>query len=195
MKNEAKIRQQLIDNATRIIAKGGFEEATTKALVSDGEMKINEAYIYRLYGSKEGLYEAVFTALDDEVFTAFWRRCEKTGGVLSNTRENLYEIFLYAWKFFLQNEAKCRCYVRFYHSVYFRGTVLANHQKTFSRLISKFYPLFKEEADVYSIMHSAFTTLFNFAIRVYNGELPDNDDNREHIFNVVYCMIQTYLKS
>ena len=28
--------------------------------------------------------------------------------------------------------------------------------------------------------------MFDFAIRVYNGELEDSDINRPHIFNVLY---------
>ena len=55
-------------------------------------------------------------------------------------------------------------------------------------------PMFKEEADVFSILHSVFTALFDFAIRVYNGELEDNEINRPHIFNVLYCMMMTYFK-
>ena len=55
-------------------------------------------------------------------------------------------------------------------------------------------PLFKEEADVASILHSVFTAMFDFAIRVYNGELEDNEINRPHIFNVLYCMMMTYFK-
>ena len=55
-------------------------------------------------------------------------------------------------------------------------------------------PIFKEEADVEAILHSVFTALFDFAIRVYNGELEDSDINRPHIFNVLYGMMATYLK-
>lgn len=54
--------------------------------------------------------------------------------------------------------------------------------------------VFKEDADVASILHSVFTAMFDFAIRVYNGELEDNQTNRPHIFNVLYCMMMTYFK-
>ena len=61
-------------------------------------------------------------------------------------------------------------------------------------MLDSFSPLFKEEAEVYAIMHSVFTMLLDFAIRVYNGEIEDNEINRPHVFNVLYCMMVTYFK-
>ena len=64
----------------------------------------------------------------------------------------------------------------------------------FEEIIKGFSPMFKEEADVCSIMHSVLTTLLDFAIRVYNGDLNDDDTNRPHIFNVLYCTMMTYFR-
>jgi hypothetical protein len=44
-------------------------------------------------------------------------------------------------------------------------------------------------------MHSVLTTLLDFAIRVYNGDLEDNEINRPHIFNVMYCTMSAYFNS
>ena len=119
MKNEAQIRQQLIQNAIHIVASGGFQEATTKALTQCNEdsiaLKINEAYIYRLFDSKEGLYAAAFTAIDASIFAAFWQEADRLGDFSQDTKEKFYTIFLSAWKFILDNENNCRYYVRFYH--------------------------------------------------------------------------------
>ena len=43
-------------------------------------------------------------------------------------------------------------------------------------------------------MHSVFTALLDFSIRVYNGDLEDNEDNLSNICNVLYCMMSTYFK-
>ena len=73
MKNESVIREALISNTTRLIGEGGFEKSTTNAIVHDGAsvpgIKLNEVYIYRIFGSKERLYAEVFSELDDELFT------------------------------------------------------------------------------------------------------------------------------
>ena len=68
------------------------------------------------------------------------------------------------------------------------------HEKHFDKIVSEMGILFKEEADANSIVHSVFTALLDFAVRVYNGQLEDNELNRPHIFNVLYCMMRSYFK-
>jgi hypothetical protein len=99
-----------------------------------------------------------------------------------------------AWSFTLRNEARCRCYVRYYYSIYFKGESLENHRRCFEGIVSGITPLFKKEADVYSVLHSVFVTLLDFSIRVYNGDLEDNENNRTHIFNVLYRIMSAYFR-
>ena len=198
MKRGAEVKEQLISNAIHLIAVGGFEKATTKELALCGghlsELKMNEVYIYRLFGGKEKLYEAAFRKLDAELFYAFRKGVESVGGFEENTKDHLYEFFVRAWNFILGDEERCRCYVRYYYSIYFKDDSLEAHKKLFNEMIAEMKPIFNEEANVASILHSVFTALFDFAIRVYNGELEDNEMNRHHMFNVLYCMMMTYFK-
>ena len=198
MKREAEVKELLVSNAIHLIAEGGFERATTKELAHCGghlpDLKMNEVYIYRFFGSKEHLYESVFRQLDTELFYAFRDNGRFVGGFGQDTKERLYKFFLKTWHFVLGNEEKCRCYVRYYYSIYFKGDSQKTHEKLFEEVIAGMAPLFKEEADVTAIMHSVFTSMLDFAIRVYNGELEDSEINRPHIFNVLYCMMMTYFK-
>lgn len=198
MRYEAEIKELLVKNAIHLIAEGGFEKATTKNLTLSGghlpDLKMNEVYIYRLFGSKESIYTTAFLQLDDELYYAFKRAVQEIGGFDGNTREKLGMLFQMAWRFILKDEDRCRCYVRYYYSVYFMGESLRIHQEHFNRIAREMISLFKEEADVIAILHSVFTTLLNFAIRVYNRELLDTLETREHIFNVLYCMMMTYFK-
>lgn len=199
LKNETEVRETLITNTIRLISVGGFEMATTRAIVHSGEapkdMKLNEVYIYRLFGGKEKLYEEAFRRLDNQLVSALVNCLKSVGPLESDPRNQLYKVFVRTWRFLLNNEANCRCYVRYYYSVYFRGESLVTHRNSFDKIVAAFAPLFKEEADVTSIMHSVLTTLLDFAIRVYNEDLEDNNVNAEHIFNVLYCSMQSYFKS
>ena len=198
MKRETDVRQLLINNAIHLIAEGGFEKATTKELAhcsgSLPDIKMNEVYIYRLFGSKERLYEETFIYLDRELFVAFKNGVDAVGGFEEDTKERLYDFFLMSWRFILGNEERFRCYVRYYYSIYFRGNSFDSHKRMFGVMINEMSPLFKEEADVHSILHSVLTAMFDFAFRVYNGDLEDNDINRPHVFNMLYCMMMTYFK-
>ena len=198
MKGEQEVREILINNAIRLIAEGGFEKATTKAIThSGGElsgMKMNEVYIYRIFGSKEHLYEVAFERLDTEFLYALRDCIDQIEEFRVNTKDKLFKTFLTIWRFVLQNEARCRCYIRYYYSVYFKEASLERHNRLFREIIAEFAPLFKEDADVKSIMHSVLTTLLDFAVRVYNGDLKDDDINTPHVFNVLYCTMMTYFK-
>ena len=197
MKYEQELRDILTASTIRLIAAGGFERATTKAITqteSTLPIKINEVYIYRLFGSKENLYASSFLVLDNELVHALRRCIDSHRDLQDDPRKMLYEIFWDVWRFILGNESHCRCYIRYYYSVYFKGETQATHNRLFDSIIAEFASLFKEEADVKSIMHSVFTTILDFAIRVYNGDLENSDLNVNHIFNVVYCMMVTYFK-
>lgn len=199
MKHENEVRQLLINNTIRLVAEGGFERATTKEITYCGgslpDLKMNEVYIYRLFGSKENLYAEAFSCLDKELVAAFRSGAKFADGFEEDTKEKLYNVFVTAWQFITNNEERCRCYVRYYYSAYFQGKSQETHLCLFEELIKRLLPIFKEEADTVSVLHSVFTATFDFAIRVYNGELENSKENCDHIFNVLYCMIATYLKA
>ena len=199
MKREKETRELLISNAIHLIGEGGFERATTKELTKCSgdlpDLRMNEVYIYRLFGSKENLYAAAFDCLDKELLTAFQSGVNTVGGFEGDAQRKLKEFFALAWRFVLGNEERCRCYVRYYYSTYFKGQSVKTHEQLFAGMVEQMAPIFKQEADVASILHSVFTALLDFAIRVYNGELVDNDINRPHIFNVLYNMMATYFEN
>ena len=199
MKRESDVKELLIANAIHLIAIGGFEKATTKELTHCGGslpgFKMNEVYIYRVFGSKEALYDAAFSRLDHELFYTFQSQARAVGGFMEDTRNRFGEFFQAAWGFILGNEEKCRCYVRYYYSVYFRDESLAKHKKLFNEMIVAVAPVFKQDCDVEAVLHSVFTAMFDFAIRVYNHDLANSEENRRQICNVLYCMMMTYFQN
>ena len=202
MKYENEVKELLIHNAIHLIAKGGFEKATVKELTTCGGnlpgFKMNDVYIYRIFGSKENLYEAAFARLDSELFYNF-RRAFKIANEISrrnsmDLKSSITKFLELAFDFLMNDEERCRCYVRFYYSIYFTGDVAEAHKELFSGIISEIAVAFKEEADVVSIIHSVFSAMFDFAIRAYNGYIVLNDVEKPHIYNVLYCMMSSYLK-
>ena len=198
MKREAEIKELLISNAIHLIAKGGFEAATTKALTTAGGspegFKMNEVYIYRFFGSKEKIYEAAFLTLDEELRTAFIRAVEEVGGFETNTQDSFNIFFSRIWAFLLGNEDHFRCYLRYYYSIYFKDSSLQAHKKNFAAMVSSITPLFKDDAAIMTVLHSIFTSLLNLATQVYNGGLEDNETTRSTVFNILYLTMSAYFK-
>ena len=199
MRCEGEIRSTLIDNTIHLIAEGGFEKATTRNITRYSppveQFTLNEAYIYRLFGSKEGLYASAFLLLDNEMVTALCRQIEKLQFSAGPNRASFEALFRSAWRFLLRNEMKCRCYTRYYYSIYFRETTQRKHRVAFERIVNALTPAFKPEANVTAIMHGVLSMLLDYAIQVYNGDLADTEENANHVFHVLYCVIATYLIS
>ena len=199
MRREAEIKHILISNAIHLIAKGGFEAATTKALTTAGDspegVKMNEVYIYRIFGSKENLYEAAFLTLDDELYRATSSAVEKVGGFGEDAKNRLHQFFGIVWDFLLGNEERFRCYVRYYHSIYFKGSSQKTHAKHFESMVKLFAPLFEEDAAAGNVLHSAFIILLNFAVQVYNGDVQNDENMRNHAFNILFFVLESYFNT
>ena len=107
MKREAEIKDVLINNAIQLIAEGGFEKATTKELTHYSgdlpDMRMNETYIYRLFGSKEKLYEEAFLCLDRELHDNFMENFTAVSALDADLKEKLYQFFLPSWNFILKD--------------------------------------------------------------------------------------------
>lgn len=196
MKKESRVQEILIDNAIHLIAEGGFEAATTRAITysntSISDVKLNEVYIYRLFGGKEQLYAEAFEKLDNELFTEIFKDLEEYHNSDLSCEDKFKIVFMHLWRFLLQNEEHCRAYVRFYYSVYFKGMAQKKHKEHFNIVVDRLSMAFKPEADVHSLLHSVLTTILDFAIRVYNCDLRDSEDSATHIFNVIYSSISSY---
>lgn len=197
MKNGDIIREALIGNTIRLIGEEGFEKATTRAITTDGlevpGIRFNEVYIYRLFGSKEQLYATAFAELDAELLTRLQSISQDTQQLKGTRREKLCLAFDRMWRFLLQNEARCRCYVRYYYSAYFAGEPMRAHRRLFAEYKKLFPGMFRPESDVVAILHTTFMTMMDFAIRVFNRDLEDTANTADHIFLLLYTSMTPYL--
>ena len=189
MKNET-FRQSLIDGTIRVIARDGLDKATTKQI--SAETSINEAYIYRCFKDKEDMFAKTFASLDDELLEV----TTKHVGILY--KQNMdFELrcryyFFAVWECLLGDRDGCLAYMQYFYSPYFYRYSAAGHKVRFMPLVEKFRPAFKDEADVWMILNHILNVLLDFAIKVHNNLMPDNDDYSEHVFRVLYVSVKQY---
>ena len=198
MKNEQLYREVFIDNTIRLVAEGGFEKATTRAIAHDranvGAIKLNEAHIYRVFGTKENLFAEVFGLLDGELLFVIRDNLSvfDTG---QDFKAQCRALFDKVWRFLLGQEQKCRYFTRYYYSAYFNNEVQGKHNRQYQILIEKIAGAFKPDADVRSLLHYCITTMLDFAIMVYNNAIEDSEENAYHIFQVIYSSVVPYLRN
>lgn len=197
MKNEKIYREVFTNNTLRLVAEGGFEKATTRAIAGErreiNNIKLNEAHIYRVFGTKENLFAETFAMLDNELISNI-KDSLAVFDMREDFRSQCERIFMRLWRFLLQNEDKCRYYTRYYYSIYFKEDIYKTHIKKYEILIERIASAFVDGADVWSLLHHIITVMLDFAIRVYNGALEDTEENAAHIFNVAFSSIAPYLK-
>ena len=197
MKNEQLYREVFIDNTIRLVAEGGFERATTRAIAHDranlGTVKLNEAHVYRVFGTKEKLFAEVFGILDGELLFLI-RDNLSIFDMELDFKLQCRRLFDKVWDFLLSQEQKCRYFTRYYYSAYFNNEIQDKHNRHYQILIEKISGVFKPDADVRSLLHYCITTMLDFAIMVYNNAIEDSEENAYHIFQVIYSSVVPYLK-
>ena len=197
MSKEENLKNILIENTISLISDGGFEKATTKEITyynKNIDIKMNEVYIYRLFGSKENLYAAAFEHLDKIFFDGLTRAVNSVGGFEEDALERLYQSFTKTWNYLNRHEDYCRCYLRFYYSIYFSKDTRKKHYERFAKLIKIFEPVFRQGTDVPTLMHSVLVTLLEFVIRVYNNDIEYDDTHTQYVYRILHSMISMYMK-
>lgn len=191
MKQE-ELRHGLIDGAIHVIAKDGLDRASTKQIgLATG---INEAYIYRYFNDKEDLFAKAFASLDNELVAKAMQHVSVMymSEIEYKTRCRIF--FISVWRFLIGNRKKCLTFVRYYYSPYFLKYSAQEHKQRFMPLVEIFKDAFIEEADVWMILNHILNVMLDFAVKVHNGQMSEEDDYVEHVFRVIYASVQQYFK-
>ena len=187
-----EIRRRLIDGTIHIIAKDGLDKASTKQIVLTAD--INEAYIYRCFKDKEDMFAKTFASLDNELVTVAMTHVSVMWSQEMEYEMRCWTFFALVWKFLLGNKEKCLTFIRYYYSPYFSKYSAEEHKQRYQPLVDKFKGAFREEANVWMILNHILATMLDFAVKVFDGAVPNDDDTAEHVFRLVYVSSQQYFK-
>ena len=186
-------RRKLIDGTIHVIAKYGLDKATTKQIST--VTSINEVYIYRCFNDKAHMFAETFESLEQELISKMLQHLPiiLMKDIDFKTRCQLY--FNVIWKFLLGNRDKSLTYIRYYFSTYYSKLSSEKHDNLYKPVIEKFSEGFLEGANVHMILTHILMVMLTFAVKVFEGSLPDNDDTAEHIFRILYVSVSQYLKN
>lgn len=188
-----ELRQRLIDGTIHVIAKDGLDKATTKQIGLN--TNVNEAYIYRCFKDKEDMFAKTFASLDNELVSKALQHLPVMymQGLKFEMRSWVY--FTSVWRFLLGNSEKCLAFIRYYYSPYFSKYSATEHKQRYLPLVEKFKSAFKDESNVWMILNHILVTMLDFATKVFDNAIPDNDDTTEHVFRLIYLSVKQYFKT
>ena len=186
------MREKLIARTITVIATEGLDKTTTKAITTG--TGINEAYIYRHFSDKKDLLSKAFDKLDEELVAKVMQHLP-----VMYMQELEYELrcrvfFEAVWKFLLGNKEKCLAFVQYYYSLYFTKYSAESHKRRYIPIVEKFKDAFKDEADVWMILNHILNVMLDFAVKVHNGQMPNEENYSEHVFRVIYASVKQYFR-
>ena len=188
-----EIRSQLIDGTIRVIARDGLDKASAKQIES--ETGINVVYIYRCFRDKEDMFAQVFLGLDHELIDQILTALPVMELPSLSVEKRCRLLFEAIWRFLLGNSEKCLCYIRYYHSRYFQEYSSKAHQAAYRPIVAKFSEMFLEEANVWMLLNHILNVMLDFAVKVFHGDVPNDEDTSEHVFRLIYYSIRPYFKN
>lgn len=186
-------RDELIARVISVVANEGLDKATTKSIVKGTD--ISESYIYRFFKDKEDLLCQMFNSLDNELVDQAMQQIPVMYKEDIEFEERCWIFFSVVWRFFLSNREKCLAFVRYYYSQYYKKYSVEDHTKRYTQLVKKFSDAFQPEANTWMLLKHILNVMLDFTVRIYDGELADNDDTAKHVFILVYASLLPYRKS
>lgn len=185
-------RRRLIDGTIHVIARDGLDKATTKQIGI--ETSTNEAYIYRCFSDKEDMFAKTFESLDEELVNKAMQHVPVMYMQDMEYEMRCWVFFTSVWRFMLGNKDKCLTFIRYYYSPYFKQYSEESHNRRYMPLVEKFSDAFRDEANVWMLLNHILNVMLDFAVKVFDDAVPDNDDTAEHVFRLVYVSVRQYFK-
>lgn len=190
---QSEIRSRLIEGTIRVISRDGLDKASAKQI--EAETGINVVYIYRCFRDKEEMFAQAFLGLDHELIDQILAALPVMRLPSLDTEKRCRLLFLAIWRFLLGNSEKCLCYIRYYHSRYFEAYSAEAHKEAYRPIVSRFSEMFRREANVWMLLNHILNVMLDFAVKVFQGAVPDDEDTSEHVFRLIYYSVSPYFEN
>lgn len=189
--NQQQMRAALIDAAIKIVSRDGLDKATTKRLAT--EAGLNEVYIYRSFKDKEDLFVKTFLEINIEFAAELITHFEilEKAEIEAETRCAFF--FWRIWRLMVSNRDKTSYFAHYYYSPYFTKYSSEEHRNSYAAVVERFKPFFLDNVDVFMLLNHISDVMLSTAVKVFNGELEDNEQTAEKVFNLVYRAVEPLL--
>lgn len=180
----------LIDSTVRVIARDGLDKASIRTISSD--CQIPNPYIYQHFKDKDDLFVSSFSREDSILASEFLSVFSSVHDAIKDT-ETRCRLICWLWNYMMEHQESIQFYVRYYYSTYYEQCSKAEHQERLP-LAEAIRGCFEADANVQVLLQYILDNMMNMAMKVYSGELSDNDETRTHCFTLTLASIAPYLK-
>jgi AcrR family transcriptional regulator len=181
-------RRALMDSTIHVVAQGDFDGATTRAISSGAGL--NDAYIYRLFGSKENLFKTTFLDLCRKMSSTLLRNMPILTWENIDLKERCWIYFSRIWERVSSNCDECLFFIRYYNSAYFKDCSSEERKKEYEPFIQKVSSFFERGIDVWTEINWIFDIIFAAAIKVARGDIANDEATAQSVFEMI-CLMES----
>ena len=186
-----KIASDLMDSTVKVIARDGFDKASTRSIA--GEIGLADPYIYQHLSGTEALFSQTFRRED----AAFSGEIQKRLPIMEQkgmtVKDRCRCLFGALWQYLMQHPDSCRFYVQYYYSPYYQKNSSAEHLEIWQPLLASMSNAFRPEAEVKSVLRLALNTTLDLAVKTLNLGRGDDAAAAEQHFELVYSILAPWL--
>ena len=187
-----ELQTAFLESVVHVVSEQGLGRATTRAIAEHAGL--NEAYIYRCFSNKEDMLRAAFHREDLRFVQLVLDQLPVMGCITLSIRVRCFQLWRKAWAFVLEKPEDCKFYLRYYFSQNYLLHARTEHLQCFQPLLEAMAPLFLPGKNVSILLHQVFETMLSFAVKVMDGELPDDLTTAVTVFEQVYGCVSPHLR-
>ena len=186
-----KIASNLIESTVKVIARDGFDKASTRNIA--GECGIADAYIYVHFKDKDDLFSKTFQKED----AALAREVTKCLTIMNQSgitnEDRFYFLFSQTWRHLIAYPDSCRFYVQYYYSPYYQKYSAQEHLMRWMPVVEQLKVLFQPETDVKETLRTVLNTMLGQAIKAIGAPPADKNTIAQNNYEMILGMVRTCL--
>lgn len=180
----------LLESTVKVVAVDGLDKTTTKSIAKGANL--NEVYIYRNFSNKEDLLVKTFELLDNELVQACLTHLPVMEKSEIDFRVRCRILFDGVWQFILGDRDRCKYFIQYFYSPYFKKFSAQNHKIRFESVVELIKPAFKDGIDVWLLLNHILNIIFDFALKIFDGEIDDDAETADLVFNLIFTSVFPY---
>ncbi|MCR2032656.1 TetR/AcrR family transcriptional regulator [Anaerofustis stercorihominis] len=173
--------QLILENTIDYVANHGLENVTTKKVAN--EMNISEGTILYHYKNKKTLLRECLYYVDNKIDGAlkevsFWG---------FNLPKGIKELWFKYFEYLIAHGNYTKFYLSYRQSSYYDEETMKGQNKSFAffiKIVKKVMPKLGADPDIFWVY--LIETTLNFAVRVSDKQIENNDKNIEKIFKIIF---------
>lgn len=190
--NSRDIASELIESTVKVIARDGFDKASTRNIA--GECGIADAYIYVHFKDKDDLFAKAFQKEDVALVTEVKKYLTILNQQEITNEDRLYVLFNKVWMQMVTRPDNCRFYVQYYYSPYYQKYSEQEHLTFWTPILEQMQVLFRPGTDVKALLHSALSMMLSQAIKTAAQPSIDKDASARKNYEMVLGILGTCLR-